>query len=220
MKGLRRMLAALLLALCPLLCGASAPPPCDMPGAQQLVLVAAFADGTAELSFYERDGDGAWTQLLTAPAILGVGGLGKTREGDGKTPTGVFRFNAAFGTEEDPGCAIPYHLVTPDDYWSCDQREGYRYNRLVSILELPGLDTSCSEHLCDIVPQYRYALSIDYNAAGEQGKGSAIFLHCTDGTGAATHGCVAIPEAQMLELMRAVRPDCVLVIGELEALRS
>lgn len=204
------LLAALLLALCPLLCGAAS---IEEPAAEQLVLVAVEDDGTARAFLRERDADGVWTELFSVPARIGYGGLGKTREGDGRTPTGVFGFNKAFGTQPDPGCAIPYTQVTEEHYWSCDQRDGYHYNELVSILDLPGLDTERSEHLCEIEPEYRYALSLDYNAAGEKGKGSAIFLHC-QGEREETRGCVAIPEEQMLTLLRRVRPDCRVVIGK------
>ena len=210
------LIAALLLILCPLLCGAA---PIPEPEADQLVLVAVSDEGTARISLHERDADGAWTTVFSAPARIGYGGLGKMREGDGRTPCGVFGFNAAFGTRPDPGCAIPYICVGEEHYWSCDQRDGYHYNELVSILDLPGLDTTCSEHLCEIDPEYRYALSIDYNAAGEKGKGSAIFLHC-QGEREETRGCVAIPEEQMLTLLRRVRPDCRIVIGERSALEE
>ena len=230
MKRPGRLLTALLLAVCPLLCGASSPGTAkdaspdfcaalgEELGAEQLMVVAAVDTGTAWLSLHERDADGAWTQLVSAPAFIGLGGLGKTREGDGKTPAGTYGFNAAFGTQEDPGCAIAYHRVTEDDYWSGDQRDGFCYNELVSIRDLPELDTSVSEHLCEMLPQYRYALSIDYNAAGEKGKGSAIFLHCMHEAKPFTHGCVAIPEDKMLTVMQTVRPDCVLFIGQLREL--
>lgn len=216
MRILRALIAALLLDLCPLLCGAA---PVGELEADQLVLVAAADDGTVRVSLHERDADGVWTQRFSVPGCIGCGGLGKSCEGDGRTPTGVFGFNAAFGTQPDPGCAIPYTQVGEEHYWSCDQREGYHYNELVSILALPGLDTERSEHLCEIDPEYRYALSIDYNAAGEKGKGSAIFLHC-QGERSVTRGCVAIPEEQMLTLMRTLRPDCRIVIGERSALEE
>ena len=228
MKRPGRLLTALLLAVCPLLCGASpdaadaSPAFCaalgEELGAEQLVVIAVVDKSTAWLSLHERDADGAWTQRVSTPAFIGRNGLGKSREGDAKTPAGVFGFNAAFGTQEDPGCGIPYRQLTEDDYWSGDQRDGFHYNEMVSIRDLPELDTAASEHLCEIVPQYRYALNIDYNAAGEKGKGSAIFLHCMGGEKPFTQGCVSIREEQLLTLMRALRPGCAVVIDELRTL--
>ena len=61
---------------------------------------------------------------MTTPGFIGKSGLGKTKEGDGKTPVGTFHFNATFGIADDPGCKIPYTKVDDDTYWSGDQREG------------------------------------------------------------------------------------------------
>ena len=121
--------------------------------AQQLLVVAAFdSDATdAWISLHEKQSDGTWRMVMTSPGFIGKNGLGKTREGDAKTPTGVFHFNRAFGIADDPGSAIPYVKVDQDTYWSGDPREGYRYNELVSLKELPGLDLESgdSEHIID-----------------------------------------------------------------------
>jgi L,D-peptidoglycan transpeptidase YkuD (ErfK/YbiS/YcfS/YnhG family) len=50
---------------------------------------------------------------------------------------------------------------------------------------------------------------IDYNTRNapggvRQGAGSAFFLHVTDG--APTAGCVAVPEAKLVSLMRWLTP--------------
>ena len=72
--------------------------------AQQLLTVAAFdADATdAWISLHEKQSDGTWSMVMTTPGFIGKNGLGKTREGDAKTPTGVFHFNRAFGIADDP----------------------------------------------------------------------------------------------------------------------
>ena len=89
---------------------------------------------------------------------------------------------------------------------------------MVSIKELPDLNTADSEHLADYDPAYRYALNLSYNEEGTPGLGSAIFVHCLRPDRPFTGGCVAIPEEQMLALMQHVRPDCVAVIDSLETL--
>ena len=124
----------------------------------QLFIVAAVSKTRGEASMHQRDEKGVWRQLMTTTALLGRNGLGKTREGDGKTPAGVFRFNSALGIAEDPGCAIPYRRVTYDDWWSGDQREGYGYNRMVSITELPDLNRAASEHIIENTLPYQYCL--------------------------------------------------------------
>ena len=186
--------------------------------AEQLFVVAGVGETTATVSLHEKNDAGRWKQVMTTPGYIGRNGLGKQAEGDGKTPVGTFTFNAAFGIAEDPGCAIAYHQVTGDDYWSGDQRKGYHYNEMVSIKDLPDLNTGDSEHLADYDPAYRYALNLSYNEEGTPGLGSAIFVHCLRPDRPFTGGCVAIPAEQMLALMQHVRPDCVAVIDSLETL--
>ncbi len=186
--------------------------------AQQLFVVAGVGETTATVSMHEKDSRGVWKQIMSTPGYIGRNGLGKEIEGDGRTPVGVFSFNRAFGIAEDPGCAMEYHQVTQDDYWSGDHRQCYCYNEMVSIADLPDLDKMNSEHLAEYTEYYQYCLNISYNEEGDPGRGSAIFLHCLGLNRPFTGGCVAIPRECMLTVMQHVRPDCVVVIDSLEKL--
>ena len=84
--------------------------------AEQLFVVAGIRGTTASVSMHEKDADGNWKQILSTPGFIGKKGLGKTREGDAKTPVGTFTFNYAFGIAEDPGCALEYHQVDENTY--------------------------------------------------------------------------------------------------------
>jgi L,D-peptidoglycan transpeptidase YkuD (ErfK/YbiS/YcfS/YnhG family) len=185
---------------------------------EQLFVVAAIGKTTAYVSMHQKDEDGNWKQIITTPGYIGKYGLGKTKEGDAMTPIGTFHFNAAFGIADDPGCAIEYQQVTEDDYWSGDQREGYHYNEMVSIADLPDLNTGDSEHIVDYTNEYQYCLNISYNAEGTPGLGSAIFLHCLGAVKPYTGGCVAIPKDKMVTVMQNVSEDCVVVIDSLREL--
>jgi L,D-peptidoglycan transpeptidase YkuD (ErfK/YbiS/YcfS/YnhG family) len=185
--------------------------------AQQLFLVAATGEHSARVSLHQRGEDGRWWQILETEGRIGKNGLGKQREGDGKTPVGTFRFNRAFGIAEDPGSLIPYVRVDGNSYWSGDQREGMHYNELVDIRDLPDLDQEASEHIEDFWDQYQYCLNISYNAEGTPGLGSAIFLHCF-GEYPYTGGCVAVEREQMPEIMRRVDEHCLVVIDSAENL--
>ena len=187
-------------------------------GAEQLFVVAAYEKTTAWVSLHEKDETGAWKMTMSTPGYIGRNGLGKTKEGDGMTPVGVFSFNRAFGIAADPGCAIPYVQVDENTCWSGDGREGMRYNELVSLADYPDLNLDDSEHIMDYTYQYQYCLNISYNAEGTPGLGSAIFLHCTGDRKPYTGGCVAIPMAQMYYVMQHVSPDCTVVIDTLENL--
>ncbi|MCR5536435.1 MAG: L,D-transpeptidase family protein [Succinivibrio sp.] len=185
--------------------------------ATQLFVVAAVGKTTAYVSLHELSADGQWKQLISTPGFIGKHGLGKTREGDGKTPVGTFHFNYAFGIADNPGCnAFTYKKVNDQDYWSGDSQ--IHYNQLVSISDYPKLNLADSEHLIDYFHQYQYALNVSYNEAGTAGLGSAIFLHCLGDQKPYTGGCIAIPREQMKTVMQNVRKDCVVVIDALKNL--
>ncbi|SNU08868.1 L,D-peptidoglycan transpeptidase YkuD, ErfK/YbiS/YcfS/YnhG family [Lachnospiraceae bacterium] len=186
--------------------------------ASQLFVVANYEGTTAWVSLNEKDSNGKWQMIMSTPGFIGKAGLGKTKEGDAMTPVGTFGFNAAFGIAPDPGCAIPYTQVDDDIYWSGDQKDGMKYNEMVSIKDYPDLDTENSEHIIEYTRQYQYCLNIDYNKEGTPGLGSAIFLHCFGPYKPYTGGCVAIPENQMVVVMKNVKKDCVVVIDTLDNL--
>ena len=178
---------------------------------------------TAVVTMHEKNADGAWKQILAAPAYVGWNGVCEDAEhweGCGQTPMGTYHFNKAFGIAEDPGCAIPYVKVDNDTYWSGDMRAGMHYNEMVDIKDFPDLDLTFSEHIVDASYGYRYCLNISFNEAGTPGRGSAIFLHCAVPGKMFTGGCVAVSEEMMKEIMQLVRPDCVVVIDTREDLES
>jgi len=184
----------------------------------QMLVVANYEGTTAWVTLNEKGVDGKWHLVMSTPGYIGKNGLGKTIEGDGKTPVGTYSFNAAFGIASDPGCAIPYIQVSDELYWSGDVNPGMQYNKMVNINQYPNLDTDNSEHLIEYTRQYQYCLNISYNEAGVPGLGSAIFLHCMGPSKPYTGGCVAIPENQMKVVMQNVKPDCTVVIDTLENL--
>ena len=190
--------------------------------ADQMLIVAAFNETATDawVSLHEKQEDGSWCMVMTSPGFIGKNGLGKTKEGDAKTPTGVFRFNRAFGIADDPGSLIPYVKVDEDTYWSGDMREGFHYNELVNLKDLPELDIESgdSEHIVDYPYHYQYCLNISYNEEGTPGLGSAIFLHCLAPAKPFTGGCVSIPEDHMKWVMQHVDEDTAVVIDTYEAL--
>ena len=187
--------------------------------AKQLFVVGAVGQTTAWVSLHQKDTQGQWQQLMSTPGYIGKNGLGKTKEGDNRTPVGTFHFTEAFGIGADPGCkAFPYKQVDENIYWSGDWSPGMQYNKMVDARQFPGLNKENSEHIVDYNPNYIYCMNISYNEAGTPGKGSAIFLHCLDSHKPFTGGCVAIPEAKMRYVLQNVQKDCVVVIDSLSNL--
>ena len=182
----------------------------------QLFIVAQVGEKTtAWVSMYEKI-NGELQQIMTTPAFIGKNGLGKEREGDNKTPVGVFHFDKAFGIAENPGCKIPYTQVDENFYWSGER--DFHYNELVDVRDYPGRTYVEGEHLTDYNPEYIYCLNMGYNADCTPGKGSALFLHCFGSIKPWTGGCVAIPVDKMRFVMQNVKPDCVLIIDSLKKL--
>ena len=182
-----------------------------------IVFVEATGGSNACVTFMRLDSTGRWQELFSVNGYIGRNGLGKQREGDGKTPVGIYHFTQAFGILEDPGCSMTYTQLTSDLYWSGDRN--YRYNEMVSLIDHPELDRGPSEHLIDYSPNYNYCLNISYNENGTPGAGAAIFLHCT-GPRTYTAGCVAIPQEQMRMVMRYVNENTLIVIDSEENMQD
>ena len=167
----------------------------------------------AKVWMEEKDSSGAWKQVFsTSSGRIGYNGLGKTVEGDGKTPKGVYSLGQVFGIQPDPGSAQPYLQVDSSHYWVGDSSSPY-YNQMVSTREvsLSSSAKSQSEHIVDYGSVYNYCVEIKYNAAGTPHAGSAIFLHCL-GKGS-TGGCVAIPQSDLLTVIRRLHGNAKIVIG-------
>ena len=113
---------------------------------------------------------------------------------------------------------MDYFQVNDDTYWSGDMAEGMHYNEMVSIKDYPNLDLENSEHIVEYQYQYQYCLNISFNEDGTPGRGSAIFLHSFGPSKPYTGGCVAVPEYAMIEIMKSVDPNCVVIIDTMDAL--
>ncbi|MCR5346811.1 MAG: L,D-transpeptidase family protein [Fretibacterium sp.] len=180
--------------------------------AEQIVIVSGTKGSNADFSMHEKDEDGQWHQVLSAQAYIGKKGWGKKREGDGKTPVGVFRFTMAFGIKADPGCPMGYTQVDDTHYWNGDSNSP-RYNQFVSTRDGDKFSRKSSEHIVDYTLAYPYVLNISYNEEGTPNRGSAIFLHCYT-RNHYTAGCVAIPEKVMIEVLKRVKDNCVVVMDQ------
>ena len=179
----------------------------------QLITVQAVSQNEARVKLFEKsteNGKTIWTETLSCPGYIGKAGLGKTKEGDSKTPIGDFGIVTAFGIRENPGTVLPYVDVTDDIYCCCDPDY---YNQIIDIREHPH-DCSEGEHMIDYSPEYNYGFFLDYNSEGTVGRGTAIFFHCS-GANAYTGGCIAVSEENMVTILKALDPNARVIIDYL-----
>ena len=100
---------------------------------------------------------------------------------------------------EDWEMDIEYRKINNNCYW-VDDVDSPLYNQWV---ESSDITWNSAEHLIDYPHAYKYSVVINYNMSPVvSGKGSAIFLHCM--AGSYTAGCVAVPESDMLFILKSL----------------
>jgi L,D-peptidoglycan transpeptidase YkuD (ErfK/YbiS/YcfS/YnhG family) len=180
--------------------------------AHQVVTVQASGSYATVTAWQWRTG--GWHRVLrTSDARVGANGVvpaTQRRQGTNTTPAGTFTLTQAFGVAPDPGTRMPYHQVTSDDWWVEDNLSPY-YNQMRRASQggfrtnLPPDDVNGSEHLVDYPGQYRYVVVIDFNRwPAVRYRGAGIFLHVNGPQ--ATAGCVSVPAATMVAILRWLDP--------------
>lgn len=165
---------------------------------KQFVLVRASRN-RAKVYLLKQSRGGKWKQQVSANGYVGRNGItAKKREGDRKTPKGIYTLGRIFGVSRNPGTTLPYTKLNSSHYWVDDPASPY-YNQFVSTRTVRK-NWNSAEHLISYTTAYAYAVAVDYNTAGTPGKGSAIFLHCS--TGGPTAGCIAVPRKSMIRILR------------------
>lgn len=154
-----------------------------------------------------EEGNTAWKIVRECNAYIGLNGPGKTKEGDTKTPLGVFGVRGAFGIKSNPGTKLPFVKITPDTYaCGCEKY----YNRIIDA-RVTGHKCTEGEQMYYYSPEYNYGLETDFNSNNEFGKGSAVFIHCM-GVKPYTGGCIAIPEDDMRYILQDAEPGLKIII--------
>lgn len=159
------------------------------------------------ISYYQKSSSG-WKQTFKVSGIVGKEGIGKGKEGDKRTPIGIYSITKLFGIDSNPGTQLPYHKLTGSEYW-CGGSNHYNQWIDESVQE-HNCDRSNDEHLIDYPINYDYAAALNYNPSNTYGKGSAIFVHCKKGS--YTGGCVAMPKSNMRTFMRGINSSTRVII--------
>ncbi len=215
--------------------------------ARQMVLVttADWNVNHGTLRTFVRDGDG-WREVRAAtPVTIGKSGSGwglglntpqtevggpVKREGDNRSPAGVFRIGDTFGYAAHAQTAMPYLALTATD-WCVDVNGAANYNRIVDT-EVVGVDAvkGSSEPMRRDLHRngdqhYRMGFVIEQNPQNVAERGSCIFAHLWGSPTTATAGCTAMTPALMQSLLAWLKPQdhpvfVLLPQGQYERLRT
>lgn len=164
----------------------------------------------------------AWDPAVVAPVKGPV-----KKEGDGRSPAGVFALGTAFGfapRAEASWLKLPYTEVTPT--LECvDDAASRAYNTLADRGASDAAWTS-SEKMRQVSPEYHWGVVVEYNTRPVvPGRGSCIFLHIGGSGGRGTAGCTAMAEPALKTVMGWLDPAAAPVLVQLprdayEALRA
>ncbi len=146
----------------------------------------------------------AWGRGLHPAGLAGP----EKREGDGKSPAGVFdlRLVTGYDAAAPAGTRLPYREATATLRCVDDVRSRW-YNQLVDEATVTR-DWSSAEDMRLSSDVYRLVIWVGHNDAPVvPGAGSCIFLHLRPGPGYLTAGCTAFESAAMERLLRWLDPS-------------
>lgn len=183
--------------------------------AEQLIVIVSddFNTTHAVLTRYEKESKCYEQVGQPVPLNLGRNGLAwgigekgftsktaepQKKEGDGRSPAGIFTVSKAFGYADTLHTKMPYiqadkNLICVDDVHSRD------YN---TILDHNASDNPQSfEWMRRDDPLYKMGLVIDHNRKAKSGAGSCIFFHIRKSKEAPTAGCSAMREHDLRKII-------------------
>lgn len=174
----------------------------------QLLVVATASPSatTGTMQRYERASASAdWTPIGEAiPISVGANGLSKDKkEGDRKSPAGIFALGSGFGASPPPSSLWPYARARAE-HVCVDDPGSPAYGLISPVDRFPPKATWSSAESLRIYPR---AIVVEYNRSPPvAGRGSCIFLHPWDWPGQPTLGCTAMSAEHLDEVMGWLDP--------------
>lgn len=154
----------------------------------------------AKITLFEKH-DGRWRKILGPfPATLAKKGFVipvQKKEGDEKTPTGIYPISIAFGTLGNIDTKLPYTYITDTLYWINDSNHP-DYNKIADKMgtALTFIEMKHEDEL------YKYGAVIDYNTNPiEKEKGTSVFLHVWKRENLPTTGSIAAEEETVRKIL-------------------
>ncbi|MDX9813970.1 MAG: L,D-transpeptidase family protein [Sulfurimonadaceae bacterium] len=118
------------------------------------------------------------------------------KEGDGKTPIGIYSIESGFGYSHTK-TALTYNK-TPYNLICIDDTSSEFYNK---ILPIPQTPLKSFELMYRDDDQYKLGLVLSHNKNGLKGNGSCIFVHIQKEKDAPTAGCVSMSEGDLRKIL-------------------
>ncbi|PWK82746.1 L,D-transpeptidase family protein [Fulvimonas soli] len=191
-----------------------------------VVVVDGWNAGHGTLQPFVREGDHWASAGAPAPVTIGrngaAWGLGLNaahpaggpvkREGDNRSPAGVFRIGEAFGYAPRLDTAMPYRALGASD-WCVDVSGAPDYNRIVDarVVGEAAVKGATEPMRRDLHfhgdQRYRMGFVIEHNAQQAPGGGSCIFGHLWKSPHDATAGCTAMTPDTMRRLLGWLKPE-------------
>ncbi len=192
--------------------------------ARQLVLVISpdWNTSDAVLRTFERTGHGWRAVSERIPVTIGragsAWGIGLhppqpgalKKEGDGRSPAGIFSLGTAFGYGKSVPTHLPYAAMTIDDY-CIDVPGSPTYNRIVNKHDvgeaavLGSTEPMRRDLHADGDQAYKLGFVIEHNPRNVAGAGSCIFAHLSETPASPTVGCTAMAEPAMRAILAWLR---------------
>lgn len=169
-----------------------------LPYPSQIIIVKSLGGIKANMILCQRHG-ALWKPMFKPAfsAVVGKNGIaaiGKKKEGDLKTPAGLYSIGEAFGTQP-LALKMNYKYITADDKF-IDDVNNKHYNTWVS----GSTDAKSYESM--LIEPYTYGAVINYNMnPAIAGKGSAIFIHLWRSPNSPTAGCIALEKKHLLMML-------------------
>lgn len=227
MSKMHRLLL-FLLTLCFLLNAANATIPKDCTQA-----ILGIADGWnsshVTLSVVEKNAHGQWVRVLgpyrgrlgAKGLVWGLGlhqnarGATLKKEGDGRSPAGVFALGGLWVTHKNPvkhHSSIPYVKVGPNDLWVTNTKDARYYNRHVRLDHPARSAWELKEQMRQTDYPHSIKMLICHNTHERKGGvvvggGAAIFFHIWRNNGnSATAGCTSMQEEHLRNIIARINP--------------
>ena len=176
-----------------------------------------WSDVQGSLQLFERENTkSAWKKNgQSFPIVVGRNGLawsedmakmiqkdlpetmsGFKKEGDGKSPAGIFMLTSAFASTEQK-VKLPFTKL--ESSTECvDDTKSNHYNKIVDKFKVGNYDWQSSEKMLEVGAQYDLGVFVAHNYdPNVRGNGSCIFLHIWKDSNSGTSGCTAMERSNI-----------------------